>query len=103
VGTAYPAITEGRLGRFYVAVPPLAEQAAIVRYLDEQTARIDAAVAAVQRRLALVGEYRERLIADVVTGKVDVRAVAAGLPHDMDAPTDTCARNEAYNILDVVP
>jgi type I restriction enzyme S subunit len=103
VGTAYPAITEGQLGRFYVAIPPLAEQAAIVQYLDEQTARLDAVIAAVQRRLALVGEYRARLIADVVTGKLDVRAVAAELPHDTDAPTDTETYGEAYHMGDAVP
>jgi type I restriction enzyme S subunit len=34
VGTAYPAIAEGRLGSFYVPVPPLPEQTAIVRFLD---------------------------------------------------------------------
>jgi len=68
------------LGNCIIAIPPLAEQGAIVEYLDAQTARIDAAIAAVRRMVALVGEYRERLVADVVTGKVDVRAVAAGLP-----------------------
>ena len=68
------------LGNCIIAIPPLAEQWAIVEYLDAQTARIDAAIAAVRRMVALVGEYRERLVADVVTGKVDVRAVAAGLP-----------------------
>lgn len=68
------------LGNCIIAIPPLAEQGAIVEYLDAQTARIDAAIAAVRRMVALVSEYRERLVADVVTGKVDVRAVAAGLP-----------------------
>jgi len=68
------------LGNCIIAIPPLAEQGAIVEYLDAQTARIDAAIAAIRRTVALVGEYRERLVADVVTGKVDVRAVAAGLP-----------------------
>ncbi len=91
------------LGNCIIAIPPLAEQGAIVEYLDAQTARIDAAIAAVQRRLALVGEYRERLVADVVTGKVDVRAVAAGLPSDADAPTDTETYGEAYHVGDAVP
>ena len=34
VGTGYPAIPETRFGNIAMPVPPLAEQAAIVRYLD---------------------------------------------------------------------
>ncbi len=55
---------------------------AIVEYLDAQTAKIDAAIAAARREIELLREYRERLIADVVTGKVDVREVAARLPEE---------------------
>ena len=91
------------LGNCIIAIPPLAEQGAIVEYLDAQTARIDAAIAAIRRTVALLGEYRERLVADVVTGKVDVRAVAAGLPSDADAPTDTETYGEAYHVGDAVP
>jgi len=91
VGTAYPAIAEGRLGSFYVPVPPLPEQTAIVEYLDAQTAKLDAAIAVARREIELLREYRERLIADVVTGKVDVRGVAAQLPEeppDQEAGTE---------------
>ena len=73
-------VPEEFVANFPIPLPPLAEQGAIVEYLDAQTARIDAAIAAIRRTVALLGEYRERLVADVVTGKVDVRAVAAGLP-----------------------
>jgi len=62
--------------------PPLSEQTAIVEYLDTQTAKIDAAIAAARREIELLREYRTRLIADVVTGKVDVREVAAQLPEE---------------------
>ena len=54
-------------------IPSLAEQAAIAAYLDKQTAAIDAAMARAQREIELLSEYRTRLIADVVTGQVDVR------------------------------
>ena len=73
VGIAYPAIAESRFRSFHVCVPPLAEQAAIAAYLDKQTAAIAAAMARAQREIDLLSEYRTRLIADVVTGQVDVR------------------------------
>ncbi len=53
--------------------PPAAEQADIVRYLDKATADIDSAIANTERQVDLLREYRTRLIADVVTGKVGVR------------------------------
>ena len=63
-----------------IPIPPLAEQAAIAAYLDEQTAAVDAAMARARREIELLTEYRTRLIADVVTGQVDVRG-AAELSH----------------------
>jgi len=62
----------------WLPIPPLPEQTAIVEYLDAQTAKIDAAMAAARREIELLREYRTRLIADVVTGKVDVREVGGG-------------------------
>ncbi len=53
--------------------PPAAEQFDIVRYLDKATADIDSAIANAERQVDLLGEYRARLIADVVTGRMDVR------------------------------
>jgi hypothetical protein len=65
-----------------ILAPTLPEQTAIVEYVDAQTARLDAAIAAARREIELLREYRERLIADVVTGKMDVREVAAQLPEE---------------------
>ena len=44
------------------------------------------AIAALEREIDLMREYRTRLIADVVTGKLDVREAAALLPDDADEP-----------------
>ena len=63
------------IGGMVQPIPPLAEQAAIAAYLDEQTAAVDAAMARARREIELLTEYRMRLIADVVTGQVDVREV----------------------------
>ena len=59
--------------------PPL-EQTAIAHFLDDTTAKIDDGIARSQREIDLLREYRTRLIADVVTGKLDVREAAAALP-----------------------
>ncbi len=84
VGIAYPAIAESRLSSFHVCVPPLPDQVAIVKYLDKATADVDAAIARARRHVELLREYRTRLIADVVTGKLDVREAAMVLSEKAD-------------------
>ena len=66
--------------------PPAAEQSSIVRWLDTALARIEAAVGAARRETLLLREFRTRLIADVVTGKLDVREAAARLPEEAEEP-----------------
>lgn len=84
VGIAYPAIAERRLGSLHVAVPALAEQMAIVSFLDRSTTRIDTMISSIQDEISLLREYRTRLIADVVTGKLDVCKPADRLHCDSD-------------------
>jgi len=74
-----------------VIMPPISEQRAIVDFVEKQTAQLESAIAAARRQIALVREYRTRLIADVVTGKLDVRDVA--LP--TDATPDTLEEIDA--------
>ena len=71
VGTAYPAITESRLGSFQVAIPPLAEQTAIVRYLDYADERIRRYVRSRERLIELLEEYRQAVIHHAVTRGLD--------------------------------
>ena len=80
IGIAYPAIAETRLGTFHVAMPPTAdEQRAIVAQVRRETAALTAWIERTQREIDLIREYRTRLISDVVTGKLDIRA-GASLP-----------------------
>ena len=66
-----------------VPIPPRPEQERIASQLTEETREVDAAVESLRDEIALLKEYRMRLISDVVTGKLDVRAEAANLP-DVD-------------------
>jgi type I restriction enzyme S subunit len=81
IGVAYPAISETRLGSLNLCLPPSRlEQEAIIRHLQTATIDFDRSIEATQREITLIQEFRTRLIADVVTGKLDIRAVAACLP-----------------------
>lgn len=83
IGIAYPAIAETVLGRFPVALPPtLNEQQAIVARIKTESAPLDDAITRTEEEIKLIREYRDRLIADVVTGQVDVRGWQPG-PDDV--------------------
>ena len=64
-----------------ITMPPPSEQRAIIEYLDNTKAEINAAIDRSRRQIDLMNEYRTRLIADVVTGQLDVRETAAELPN----------------------
>jgi len=75
-----------QLGQIPVLFPPVDEQAAIVAFYVEATADLTATIARLEREIELLREYRTRLIADVVTGKLDVREAAARLPEEAGEP-----------------
>ncbi|MXY23965.1 MAG: hypothetical protein F4Y45_05520 [Acidobacteria bacterium] len=64
----------------WLPVPHLDEQRHISQYIKERLAALAMAAEVARRGIQLVTDYRTRLFADVVTGKLDVRDVAAGLP-----------------------
>jgi type I restriction enzyme S subunit len=63
---------------------PVTEQKAIVAHIDKLNAPMETAISRLEREITLLREYRTRLIADVVTGKLDVREAAAGLPEEIE-------------------
>ena len=63
-------------------IPPLKEQIEIATGINIETAPINVAIERLNREIDLLREYRTRLVADVVTGKLDVREAAARLPLD---------------------
>ena len=72
--------------RVRIVCPPVDEQRAILDYLSAQTAETRKAIGAAEREIQLLREYRTRLIADVVTGKLDAREAAARLPDEAEEP-----------------
>jgi type I restriction enzyme S subunit len=84
-GISVPHLSPQQIKNFRVALPPIEEQRNIVAELMEQTYELDNAIDSNEKEITLLREYRTRLIADVVTGKLDVREVAAGLPEPHNA------------------
>jgi len=72
----------------YVPVPPMEEQHSIVQELLDRTKAFDSASALIGKQISLLREYRTRLIADVVTGKLDVRDVELPDLEDADIAYD---------------
>ncbi|MGW2898046.1 hypothetical protein ACWDAO_26495 [Streptomyces sp. NPDC001212] len=83
-------ISQGVVRNLVAALPPRNEQEMIASHLAEAFSPIDIAIQRAERETKLLWEYQTRLTADVVTGRLDVRAAAAALP-DVDAP-------EAYDL-----
>ena len=88
-GASREGLSLDSIRNFNILLPPIHEQQKVVEYLEQATAEIDQAIDRANREIELLNEYRTRLIADVVTGKLDVRDIAATLPdHDPLAEAD---------------
>ncbi len=81
---------------FVFAIPPTDEAAAIAGYLEGETAGLQTTISRLEREIDLLREYRTRLVADVVTGKLDVREASARLPDE--AAPDTA--EDDTNLID---
>ena len=77
--TCVTGIREGQninyqmFGRKHIPLPPLDEQRAIVAYIDEKCKKIDTLVSELQAEIDNMKEYKQRLVADCVTGQVNVQ------------------------------
>ena len=68
------------VGGIQVAWPPLWERNHITEFLHDASGKFDEGIAGIRNQIDLMNEYRTRLIADVVTGQLDVREAAEELP-----------------------
>ena len=80
IAAAQPGLAVERVLNLWLPVPDPQEQAGIATHIEQQTVGNDVTIARARRQINLLREYRTRLIADVVTGKLDVRGAAAALP-----------------------
>lgn len=95
VGATMENLSTAILSKLPLPLPPTTEQKAIQDFVNKHEKTIDRAIESVCRQIELLREYRTRLIADVVTGKLDVRGVRldeAVIEKDL---LEDCEENEA--------
>lgn len=86
---AVPSLNAEQVANVVVGLPPLRVQQAVADYLDRQTARLDALIAAKERLLGLLAEKRQALITRAVTRGLDPNAPLrdSGIPWLGPIPT----------------
>jgi type I restriction enzyme S subunit len=81
-GGTQPNLNTGIVRSIACPLPPKAEQQSILEFLEFELSGVRTAMSRLEREIELLREYGTRLVADVVTGKLDVRAAALRLPED---------------------
>ncbi|UYF96606.1 restriction endonuclease subunit S [Rhodococcus aetherivorans] len=73
IGSTFKRINVEEIRSLVITLPPQPEQQTIVDFLDRRCAKIDALIDKANAVIETMREYRSALIADAVTGKIDVR------------------------------
>ncbi|RWO75001.1 MAG: DUF1768 domain-containing protein [Mesorhizobium sp.] len=88
VGATMQNLNPSIIGSIQAVVPPMEEQEAIIQHIDNTNSTFETLWGKAVDEIRLVREYRERLIADVVTGKLDVRHIEISATLDSPAYDD---------------
>lgn len=77
-----------KLKQFYIPIPPFSEQKSIVAYLDDKCARIDEWIEKKLKKVEVLGELKQRVIADAVTRGLnpDVKMKPTNIPWLPEVP-----------------
>lgn len=76
--TCVTGIREGQninyqmLGRKFIPIPPIEEQRAIVAHIENKCSKVNSLITELEAEIEYLKEYKQRLIADCVTGQVKV-------------------------------
>ncbi len=100
IGSGFNRLYTHRFGPIRITIPPINEQYSIVAYIDRETNGLNSAISRFEREIELLREYRTRLVADVVTGKLDVREATAKLP---DETMSDLSDNDSVEALEDEP
>jgi type I restriction enzyme, S subunit len=103
-GATAPHVNISTIRNYSLAMPPVDEQREIARHIQLKTASMDETMDRINREIELLREYQARLVADVVTGKLDVRDFAKQLSNEpvIDINTDDIDQSDESEAIDEV-
>ena len=81
----------------YIGLPDTDEQEKIMQCIQKELKVLDLVISRTEREISLMQEYRTRLIADVVTGKVDVRDINVPEVAGEDLIVEDVRETEAFD------
>lgn len=73
IGDGFNRLYTNDLFSMYAIFPPLEEQKAIVAYIEEKCNKVNSLIRELEAEIEYLKEYKQKLIADCVTGQIDVR------------------------------
>jgi type I restriction enzyme S subunit len=100
--SAVPGVDRKDLYEIVVPVPPRNEQMTVAESLDSRLAELNRATETIYHEIDLTREYRARLIADVVTGRIDIREAACSLPAETEEP-EVISEAETEEDAELIP
>jgi type I restriction enzyme, S subunit len=98
--TNLASTNKATIGRLRLPLPDIEEQARILSAIENATSPLSAAIRKTEREINCLQEYRTRLIADVVTGKLDVRTAASCLRENQGEQRDPISADDAETFED---
>jgi type I restriction enzyme S subunit len=84
IGATMDNLNSSMVARLRLPRPPMEEQCMIMKWIAHRASAVESAILKANNEIKYIREYRSRLIADVVTGKLDVRGAAAQLPEELE-------------------
>ncbi|MCV2447498.1 hypothetical protein [Paracoccus sp. DMF] len=94
IGDGFNRLYTPTMGGISIVAPGIIEQRQILEHIEDETHELSQLQIRLESETALIREYRERLIADVVTGKLDVRHIEIVAPADEPAIDEDDALDE---------
>ncbi len=98
VGSIQRNLYWSALKRVVVPIPSKKEQMEIVEYLDGLNNKFDATIKKLTEEVAVLEEYKNKIIADTVTGKIDVRGIEIPEYEFVDEDIDNADENPEQGV-----